>query len=86
MTLTACCVNGRMKTRQEVTDGRRHSNRAHAIRAILSHAAGQDVRAGDLVIVPVDRCMTHDSLTPEIIDPLEKPGVTRIYDPSASQW
>ncbi|MCE5259671.1 MAG: 3-isopropylmalate dehydratase large subunit [Chloroflexi bacterium] len=49
---------------------------------ILSHAAGQQVHAGDLVIVPVDRCMTHDSLTPEIIDALEKNlGVNRIYDP-----
>ncbi|MHB9034096.1 MAG: 3-isopropylmalate dehydratase large subunit, partial [Anaerolineae bacterium] len=49
---------------------------------ILSQAAGQLVHAGDLVIVPVDRCMTHDSLTPEIIDSLEKNlGVTHIYDP-----
>ncbi|NLV73082.1 MAG: 3-isopropylmalate dehydratase large subunit [Chloroflexi bacterium] len=49
---------------------------------ILGHAAGQDVRAGDLVIVPVDRCMTHDSLTPEIIDALHNNlGVEHVYDP-----
>ncbi|NLG51508.1 MAG: hypothetical protein GX552_15500, partial [Chloroflexi bacterium] len=34
---------------------------------ILSHAAGRPVRAGEMVIVNVDRCMTHDSLTPEVI-------------------
>ena len=39
---------------------------------ILSHAAGKRARAGDLVIVPVDRCMTHDSLTPEVIDALHE--------------
>ena len=38
---------------------------------ILSHAAGREVRAGDLVIVPVDRCMSHDSITPEVIDALQ---------------
>jgi len=27
---------------------------------ILSHAAGQEARAGDLVIVPVHRAMSHD--------------------------
>jgi methanogen homoaconitase large subunit len=30
------------------------------------------VRAGDLVIVAVDRCMSHDSITPEVIDALNK--------------
>jgi len=49
---------------------------------IISHATGQPARAGDLVIVPVHRCMTHDSLTPEVIDALEDDlGVTRIQDP-----
>jgi methanogen homoaconitase large subunit len=49
---------------------------------ILSHAAGRRVMAGDLVIVPVDRCMTHDSLTPEIIDALTNIlGVNRVHDP-----
>lgn len=37
---------------------------------ILSHASGARVSAGDLVIVQVDRCMSHDSLTPEVIDVL----------------
>jgi len=49
---------------------------------ILSHAAGKPVHAGELVIVPVDRCMTHDSLTPEVIDALRQDlQVHRIHDP-----
>ena len=49
---------------------------------ILSHAAGRPVHAGELVIVPVDRCMTHDSLTPEVIDALRQDlAVQRIHDP-----
>jgi len=52
------------------------------VEQIISHAAGQPARAGDLVIVPVHRCMTHDSLTPEVIDALENDlGVTQIQDP-----
>lgn len=52
------------------------------VEQIISHAAGQPARAGDLVIVPVHRCMTHDSLTPEVIDALENDlGVSRIQDP-----
>jgi methanogen homoaconitase large subunit len=50
---------------------------------ILSHAAGHAVMAGDLVIVEVDRCMTHDSLTPEVIDALRDTlKVERVFDPS----
>jgi len=50
---------------------------------IISHAAGKRVYPGDLVIVPVDRCMTHDSLTPEVIDALHQDlGVEHIFDPS----
>ena len=37
---------------------------------ILSQAAGRQVCAGDLIIVDVDRCMTHDSLGPEVISAL----------------
>ena len=49
---------------------------------ILSHAAGRQVRAGDLVIVKVDRCMTHDSLTPEVIDVLHDTlGAEHVHDP-----
>lgn len=49
---------------------------------ILSHASGRCVRAGDLVIVQVDRCMSHDSLTPEVIDVLRDTlKVERIFDP-----
>lgn len=50
---------------------------------ILSHAAGHPVKAGDLVIVKVDRCMTHDSLTPEVIDALRNTlKAERVFDPS----
>ena len=49
---------------------------------ILSHATGQRVQAGDLVVVPVSRVMTHDSLTPEIIDALRDTlGAQRVHDP-----
>ena len=49
---------------------------------ILSHAAGRQVRAGELVIVEVDRCMTHDSLTPEVIHVLRgELGASRVFDP-----
>lgn len=49
---------------------------------ILYHAAGREVHAGELVIVEVDRCMSHDSLTPEVIDVLRDTlGAERIYDP-----
>jgi len=49
---------------------------------ILSHAAGQRVWAGNLVVVPVSRVMTHDSLTPEIIDALrESLGAQHVHNP-----
>ncbi|MGI6367658.1 MAG: 3-isopropylmalate dehydratase large subunit [Anaerolineae bacterium] len=50
---------------------------------ILSHAVGHPVHAGDLVIVDIDRCMTHDSLTPEVIDAMQNTLHTaRVFDPS----
>ena len=49
---------------------------------ILSHASGCRVHAGELTIVQVDRCMSHDSLTPEVIDVLRDTlKVERIFDP-----
>lgn len=49
---------------------------------ILSHTTGRTVRAGDLVIVDVDRCMTHDSLTPEVIEAMRDTlQVERVHDP-----
>jgi len=49
---------------------------------ILSHAAGRPVRAGEIVIVDVDRCMTHDSLTPEVIGVLRDTlGASHVSDP-----
>ncbi|MHB0857062.1 MAG: 3-isopropylmalate dehydratase large subunit [Anaerolineae bacterium] len=57
-------------------------NRATLSEQILSHAAGKAVRAGDLVIVRVDRCMTHDSLTPEVIDALQDSlNTEHVHDP-----
>ena len=49
---------------------------------IFSMATGKRVQAGDLVIAPVDRCMSHDSLTPEVIDALENDlTAERLADP-----
>jgi len=49
---------------------------------ILSHAARRQVYAGDVAIVEVDRCMTHDSLTPEVISVLrDQLGVAQVHDP-----
>lgn len=49
---------------------------------ILSHAAGRPVHAGELVIVNVDRCMGHDSLSPEVIDILRNTlNSKHVYDP-----
>ena len=50
---------------------------------IISNNAGRTARAGDLVIASVSRVMTHDSLTPEIIDALcELSGLLpRVHDP-----
>ncbi|NLG29343.1 MAG: 3-isopropylmalate dehydratase large subunit [Chloroflexi bacterium] len=56
---------------QPSADGPQAATGATLAERILSHAAGRPVRAGDLVIVPVDRCMSHDSITPEVIDALQ---------------
>jgi methanogen homoaconitase large subunit len=49
---------------------------------IFSMAASKRVQAGDLVIVSVDRCMSHDSLTPEVIDALNQDlGASLVSDP-----
>jgi methanogen homoaconitase large subunit len=49
---------------------------------ILSRAADRDVSAGDIVITGVDRCMSHDSLTPEVIDVLDQVlEVKHVFDP-----
>lgn len=48
---------------------------------IIGHAAGREVQAGDLVVVKVDRAMGVDSLTPSIIDVMQKElGVERVHD------
>ena len=49
---------------------------------ILSHAAGREVRAGDLAVVEVGRAMTIDSIAPELIDVLyEQLHVTQLPHP-----
>lgn len=49
---------------------------------ILSHAAGQTVHAGDLVVVEPDVVMSHDSLTPSIIRIMqEELGTQRVKNP-----
>lgn len=48
---------------------------------IIGHAAGQEVKAGDLVVVNVDRAMGVDSLTPSIIDIMQQDlAVERVLD------
>ncbi|NJP07154.1 MAG: 3-isopropylmalate dehydratase large subunit [Chloroflexaceae bacterium] len=48
---------------------------------ILSHAAGQVVKAGDVVTVQVDLAMMHDSLSPSIIKVLHQElGAEKVWD------
>ncbi len=48
---------------------------------ILSHAAQQDVRAGENVVVNVDLAMMHDSISPSIIKVLHTElGAERVWD------
>ncbi len=50
---------------------------------ILSHAAGRDVQAGDLIVVEPDIAMGHDSLTPSMITIMKNElGVERVANPS----
>ncbi len=50
---------------------------------ILSHAAGREVSAGELVVVEPDVVMAHDSLTPSIVEIMrEQLGVEHVFDPS----
>ena len=49
---------------------------------ILSQAAGRTVKAGELVVVRPNLAMSHDSLSPSIIDILRKElGNERVFDP-----
>lgn len=50
---------------------------------ILSHAAGREVRAGELVVVRPDVVMSHDSLSPSIIQIMrEEMGIPNVKDPA----
>lgn len=49
---------------------------------ILSRQSGRDVRAGDLVIVPVSRIMVHDSVADAVIAGMRELGRTSVFDPS----
>lgn len=49
---------------------------------IFSHALGRDVRAGEIVVVRPNVVMSHDSLTPSIIDILQNDfGRETVFDP-----
>ncbi len=47
---------------------------------ILSRASGRDVRAGELVIVPVSRVMIHDSVIDAVMAGLSELGKDRVWD------
>ena len=49
---------------------------------ILSRQSGRDVRAGDLVIVPVSRVMVHDSVADAVIAGMKELGKERVWDAS----
>ncbi|HEY6958361.1 MAG TPA: 3-isopropylmalate dehydratase large subunit [Candidatus Limnocylindria bacterium] len=49
---------------------------------ILSRQSGRDVRAGDLVIVPVSRIMVHDSVADAVIAGMKELGKERVFDPA----
>jgi len=49
---------------------------------ILSRASGRDVRAGDLVIVPVSRVMVHDSVIDAVMAGLRDLGKEHVWDTS----
>lgn len=49
---------------------------------IISHAAGREVHAGDLAVVPVDCALAVDSIAPSVIEVMrEELGVERVFDP-----
>ncbi len=47
---------------------------------ILSRSSGRDVRAGDLVIVPLSRVMVHDSVIDAVMQGLKDLGKERVWD------
>lgn len=47
---------------------------------ILSRAPGQDVKAGDIVVVRPDFCMSHENAS-SISETFKKIGVERVFDP-----
>lgn len=49
---------------------------------ILSRQSGRDVRAGDLVIVPISRVMVHDSVIDAVMAGLRELGKAAVWDTS----
>jgi homoaconitase/3-isopropylmalate dehydratase large subunit len=49
---------------------------------ILSRQSGRDVRAGDLVIVPISRVMVHDSVIDAVMAGLKDLGKAKVWDTS----
>ena len=47
---------------------------------ILSRAAGREVRAGDLAIVPISRVMVHDSVIDAVMAGMKSLGKERVWD------
>ncbi len=51
------------------------------VEKILSMNANKDVKAGEIVIVPVTRCLTQDGTGPLAIDKIYELGIEKIYAP-----
>jgi 3-isopropylmalate/(R)-2-methylmalate dehydratase large subunit len=51
------------------------------VEKILSRKCGEDVNAGEIVVVPVDLVFSHDGTMPLAIEQIEKLGERRIFDP-----
>ena len=49
---------------------------------ILSRQSGRDVKAGDLVIVPISRVMVHDSVIDAVMAGLKDLGKDTVWDTS----
>ncbi|OLC57656.1 MAG: 3-isopropylmalate dehydratase large subunit, partial [Chloroflexi bacterium 13_1_40CM_4_68_4] len=47
---------------------------------VLSRVSGRDVRAGDLVVVPVSRVMVHDSVIDAVMAGMRALGKERVWD------
>ncbi len=51
------------------------------VEKIISMNAGQDVKAGEIVITPVSACLTQDGTGPLAVDQINKLGIDKIKNP-----